>query len=72
MTLGQLKLLTSLTEAINDWSNKIAEEDDILWSEVGHVGDETDVHMANAAFAVLMAITEAQQYAVKEGYLKES
>lgn len=59
------RLKATLTEAIETWFQRYPEDTMPL------VGDDIAEIMAAAALAVLRGIADAQQCAVRDGYLKE-
>lgn len=69
MSTDEKRLLSALTDVINQWMNDEAEKDD-GWTECTEfVGEQTSSLMADAAFAVFLAVAEAQRYAIREEYL---
>lgn len=60
-------LQASLVEAMERWLDEVAEKVSVPC----YIGDNTTSLMADAAFAVLMGITDAQAYLEAEGMLKE-
>ena len=64
-----IHLKATLYGAIECWANNQAEEDD--WPDVW-MGAETVSLMAEAAATVLDAVTEAQVYCIREGYLTQA
>lgn len=59
-----LELKVKLVAAIESWINKNCKSNN--WPEI-IVGNETALHMANAAEAVFDACLESQQYGIKNG-----
>ena len=63
------KLYASLAQTMQDWMEKMAEEDELpvatFW------GTETHVLMAAVASAVLDAVVNAQETAIEQGCLRE-
>jgi len=64
------KFWADLKDVLQNWVNDICEEDDWIALNV-IVGDETVNMMALAAWCVLRACAESQNYAISEGYLNE-
>jgi hypothetical protein len=58
-TENELKLKLSLIEAIQAWADTQCETNN--WPNV-HYGQKTTEFMTEAAFSVLMAVTEAEAY----------
>ena len=60
------KIKQQLYEQITAWSESVAETEtlDIVW------GGQTTALMTDAAFAVLNAVAESQEYALDQGFVK--
>lgn len=69
MSLAKDRLKVSLSEAIQKWIDHEAELDD--WDQVGLTGDHIADNMATAAFAVLDAGIDLQDYLEDNDMLKE-
>lgn len=62
------ELKVKLVAAIESWISKNCESDN--WPEIV-IGNETVLHMANAAEAVFDACLESQQYGIENGNFEE-
>lgn len=62
------ELKVSLNEAIGEWMESNSSEDG--WEELGYIGDYASELMTDAAFAVLIAGKDVNDYLEKEGHLK--
>lgn len=61
----KIDLLNSLTKAMGDWIEKAGNDADLPW-----LGASAAACMAHAAFAVIVGISDAQDYLADEGMLR--
>lgn len=66
---GKNKLIASLTTVIDKWLETV-EPNAFDETDIGYVGEKTTKLMATVAITLLEANSEAQRYAMKEGFVK--
>lgn len=63
-------LMAKLEEKIQEWADDNCESD--VWPPNVWTGEDTVLLMAKAASAVLDAVVNSQEYAIREGMLVQS
>ena len=69
-TAGELRLITSLENVIDDWLNLHAEDEDLV-TAMGYVPDDTAAIMAQAALLLTFHSGNAQRFAIDNEFLAE-
>lgn len=69
---ARVMLEEELVNHISTWLDRIAQTGTWSNADLGYIHEDINKDMAKAASLILFSLSDAQKYAVEEGYLKSS